>query len=193
MTTTHVRGTAALLGVFAALAAVAVEVRAHDGPPYPIVSDRVAGSYRISVWTDPDVTQDGSPGGQFWVIVEPTGGGASLPSDTRVSVSIEPLDRPVDAQTVRAEPDGGSVSRRFAALVMDHEGRFAVRVAIAGPMGDAAVEAEVQATYDLRPPPALVGVYLMPFLLIGGLWLKLLLHRRREQTSRSERVTLSKG
>lgn len=186
--TTHVRGTAALLGVFAALAAV-VEVRAHNGPPYPIVSDRVAGSYRISVWTDPDTTEDGSPGGQFWVIVEPTGGGASLPSDTRVSVSIEPLDRPGDAQTARAEPDGGNVSRRFAAFVMDHEGRFAVRVAIAGPVGDAAVEAEVQATYDLRPPPALLGLYLMPFLLIGGLWLKLL-RRRREQTSHSERVTI---
>jgi hypothetical protein len=55
-------------------------------------------------------------------------------------------------------------------------------------MGDAAVAAEVEATYDLRPPPALLGVYLMPFLLVGGLWLKLLLHRRRDRTSIAEEV-----
>jgi len=40
---------------------------AHSGPPFPIVADRVAGTYRVSIWTDPDATDDGSAGGQFWV------------------------------------------------------------------------------------------------------------------------------
>ena len=48
-----------LLLVLAAGAAV----HAHDGPPYPIVSDRVSGPYVVSIWTDPDSTDDGTPVG----------------------------------------------------------------------------------------------------------------------------------
>jgi hypothetical protein len=62
---------------------------------------------------------------------------------------------------------------------MDHEGRFAVRTTIEGPLGSASDDAEVDATYDLRPPPILIAVYLMPFVLVGFLWLKLLSRRRR--------------
>ena len=38
---------------------------AHNGPPYPIVSNQISGPYSISVWTDPDTTDDGTPAGQF--------------------------------------------------------------------------------------------------------------------------------
>ena len=48
---------------------------AHDGPPYPIVSNQVLGMYRISVWTDPDTTEDGTAGGQFWVMIDSASGG----------------------------------------------------------------------------------------------------------------------
>jgi len=48
------------IGWIAALLAVAVApLHAHSGPPFPIVSSRVAGSYIISIWTDPDATDDG--------------------------------------------------------------------------------------------------------------------------------------
>ena len=57
---------------------------------------------------------------------------------------------------------------------------FPVRVTIDGLLGPAAVEAEVDATYDLRPPPGLVVVYLVPFVAVGFLWLKLLLRRRNQ-------------
>ena len=63
---------------------------------------------------------------------------------------------------------------------MDHEGRFRVRVTIDGPLGSGRVDADVDATYDLRPPPALVAVYLIPFALVAFLWIKLLLKRRPE-------------
>ena len=61
---------------------------------------------------------------------------------------------------------------------MDHEGRFRVRVTIAGPLGSAVRRRDVDATYDLRPPPAMIAVYLLPFLLVGFLWVKLLWRRR---------------
>ena len=61
---------------------------------------------------------------------------------------------------------------------MDHEGRFAVRVTIDGPLGAASAESAVDATYDTRPAPALLIVYLAPFIAVGVLWGRLLLRRR---------------
>ena len=70
---------------------------------------------------------------------------------------------------------------------MDHEGRFAVHVTIAGPLGGAELDAETSATYDLRPPPYLIAVYLLPFLLVGLLWGRLLTRRRTARPPREER------
>jgi hypothetical protein len=76
-------------------------------------------------------------------------------------------------------PVDGDLSRQYAALVMDHEGPFGVHVTIQGAWGRADVDAQVQATYDLRPARPLLALYLLPFLLVGFLWTKLLLRRRR--------------
>lgn len=170
----------ALLAVVAAVCASSAveEARAHAGPPFPIVTDRVAGPYRISVWSDPDATDDGSAGGQFWVIVEPSREGQRLPPDTRVSVSIAPRSRNGDTLSGTAAPENADATRHFVALLMDHEGPYGVQTTVRGPLGEASVDAEVEATYDLRPPPLTIAVYLLPFLLVGGLWLKLLARRR---------------
>ena len=165
------------LAVGLALLAVAAPASAHDGPPFPIVSDRAVGAYVISVWTDPDTTDDSSPGGQFWVTLAPRDA-QSLPDATRASVAIRPLDREGAERRANAAPVRGDVGNQFAGVVMDHEGRFAVTVAIAGPLGPATITAEVAATYDLRPPPYLLVVYAMPFVLVGLLWGRLLLRRR---------------
>ena len=157
---------------------------AHDGPPFPIVSDRIAGPYRVSIWTDPDTTDDGSPGGQFWVRIYQASDGDAAPSGTRSTVAIRPLDRPGDGRTAGGEPVRGDITNQFAALFMDHEGRFAVRVTIDGPLGQAVVEADVDATYDLRPAPYLFFLYLAPFLLVGLLWGGLLIRRSIPSGSR---------
>jgi hypothetical protein len=157
---------------------------AHDGPPYPIVSNHVSGPYSISVWTDPDTTDDGTAAGQFWVTLEGTGGATSVPAATIATVSIRPLDRAGPAREGTAAPAAGDAGRQFVALVMDHEGRFAVRVTVDGPLGRAVVDSEVRATYDLRPPPGVVVLYLLPFVTIGALWVKVLLRRRRVSAPR---------
>ena len=156
---------------------------AHTGPPFPIVSSQIEGAYEVSVWTDPDSTDDGSAAGRFWVTVRPAGGKSGLPSATRVNVSLAAVDRPGATRTGAAEPIADDPAHRYVALVMDHEGRFRVRVAIEGPLGAAATEADVDATYDLRPAPYLIVVYMLPFLLIGFLWIKLMLRRRRASKS----------
>jgi hypothetical protein len=152
---------------------------AHDGPPFPIVSNQISGPYAISVWTDPDTTDDGTPGGQFWVTLEPAGSVKTVAAGTIATVSIRPLDRNGPPRDGQAAPMAGNVARQFVALVMDHEGRFAVRVTVDGPGGRGQVEAQVDATYDLRPALGLVFLYLLPFVALGGLWVKLLLRRHR--------------
>jgi hypothetical protein len=164
---------AALLVVLALTARLA----AHAGPPFPIVSSQIAGAYDIAIWTDPDATDDAVAGGQFWIVLKPRGASA-IPAGTRVTVGIRALDRPASELTAPAAPVDGLVTRQFAALRMDHEGPFAVRVAVDGPLGPAQITSQVDATYDLRPPPALFVVYLLPFVVLGLLWVKLLRRRR---------------
>ena len=53
-----------------------------------------------------------------------------------------------------------------------------MEVTIDGPAGPAMVTAEVDATYDLRPPPFMLAVYALPFVLAGLLWIRLLVKRR---------------
>ncbi|HET9272608.1 MAG TPA: hypothetical protein VFO31_30730 [Vicinamibacterales bacterium] len=160
--------------------AAAVPAAAHSGPPYAVVTHQIAGPYRLSLWTDPDATDDRTPGGQFWVVIEPGRDGA-VPPATRARVAIRPLDGRADAPFVEATavPVDGDVTRQYAGLVMDHEGPFAVRVIVDGPWGGGAVGARVQATYDLRPPLPLLGIYMLPFLAVGFLWTARLLRRRR--------------
>ena len=152
---------------------------AHSGPPFPIVSNQVAGGYDVSIWTDPDATDTGKPAGQFWVVLQARGSNADVPAATRVTVAIRAQDRP-DAPELRATaaPTDGHAGRQFAVLLMDHEGPFAVRVAIDGPLGHAEVTGRVDATYDLRPPPVLFFVYLLPFVAIGLIWMRVLWKRR---------------
>ena len=168
-------------GTVSAIVMAGAVLRAHSGPPYPIVSDRVVGAYQISIWTDPDATDDGSAAGKFWVMMQAARAGA-IPRDSRVTVAIRPLDRPGAAITGAAAPMdtvNRDAARQFIALVMDHEGRYSVRVAVEGPLGTAELNSNVDATYDLRPAPILMVLYVMPFLLVGFLWVKLLVRRRR--------------
>jgi hypothetical protein len=166
-------------------AACASPAAAHNGPPYPIVSNQAAGPYRISVWTDPDATDDGSLGGQFWVLIDQPASNALSP-DLRARVSVRPLDRPGRPEAALAAPVDNNRARLFAALLMDHEGRFAVRIEIESTAGGGAVDSEVQATYDLRPPRAMLAIYAVPFVLVGLLWAKRLARRRRAQAGRRQ-------
>jgi hypothetical protein len=173
----------------AALAIVAASptLRAHSGPPFPIVTDAVRGPYTISIWTDPDATDDGSAGGQFWVVFALSPQEARIPLETRVTVSAREIavrdkygnqpPRPVVSAV--AAPVRDDLGNRFAALVMNREGPYEIRVDIDGPLGRAVIDSRVDATYDLRPPPYMLAWYLAPFLLVGFLWTRLLLRRRR--------------
>ena len=94
--------TTRFVATLALLLAVPAAARAHDGPPFPILIDRVAGPYQLSIWTDPDATDDGSAGGQFWVRLKAVQG--RLPGATRASVAIRPRDREGAELSAPADP-----------------------------------------------------------------------------------------
>jgi hypothetical protein len=189
------RGARAVIAALAALAVLAVQdsLRAHSGPPFPIVTDAVRGPYTISIWTDPDTTDNGTPAGQFWIVIASSTKGTRLPAETRATLSVQPsaLPSPSQAtvQSARTEPVRGDVANQFGAVLMDHEGPYTVHIEVTGPMGVASIDAMVQATYDLRPPPYMLVWYLFPFLIAGFLWTRLLL-RRRAGLRPSDRVPL---
>jgi hypothetical protein len=161
---------------------------AHSGPPFPIVTDVIRGPYLISIWTDPDATDDGSAGGQFWVVLALTPKAAPVPPETRVTVMVRPETGPmnrvnpagiVEKMRALASPVRDDPANQFGAVVMEREGPYLVRVTIDGPLGPAVIETRVDATYDLRPPPYMLAWYLAPFLLAGLLWTRLILRRRK--------------
>jgi hypothetical protein len=166
------------------LVARVIVLDAHSGPPFPIVSNHLAGLYDISIWTDPDATDDGSAQGQFWVVLAPAkgpdgaNGAATIPAGTSVDVTIRATDRQAPPHTGRAAPVDGLITRQFVALRMDHEGPFSVHVLVDGPLGRAEVRSRVDATYDERPPALLLIVFAFPFVAIGVLWFRVMMRRR---------------
>ena len=135
----------ATVGMLGAVAVAGVTVSAHSGPPFPIVTDRRVGAYQISIWTDPDATDDRTAAGAVPGDAAARAAGRIDPAGTHVDATIEAADRPGDQQAGRAAPVTGE-ARQFVALVMDHEGPCGVRVAIDGPLGRADVDASTDAT-----------------------------------------------
>ena len=177
-----------------ALAATSPAI-AHSGPPFPIVTTEAHGPYAISIWTDPDATDNGVAAGQFWIIIEPSIKGGATPAGTHATVSVRALSSmppagpraPESALRAPATPVRGDLTNQFATVVFDHEGPFAVHVDVDGPLGRAGVDSRIDATYDLRPAPYMIAWYLGPFVLAGLLWTRLLL-RRRAAARQSGRV-----
>ena len=117
-----------LVGSIAVLLFTSGPALGHAGPPIPLVSNRIVGPYKVSIWADPDSTDDGTAAGRFWITF-----GTPPPPGTRVQVAIRPLDRAGPTIEAPAQSEARNASQWFSALVMDHEGRFQVRVTIDGP------------------------------------------------------------
>lgn len=146
---------------------------AHEGPPFPILVDQRAGPYVVSVWADPDIGT-----GTFFVILEPPEG-QELPAGTSVRVAVRPVSGRLPEAVHPAEPQPARQGERyFAEARFDRGGTWRVRILLRGPQGDAEVSAEVEPTPDGTLGPAELVLYLLPFLAVGGLWLKAALRRR---------------
>lgn len=173
-----IRGTALLVILSSVLPATAF---AHSGPAYPVVTDQRSGPYTIAIWTDPDTTDDGTAGGRFWVVV--TNGTASPPA-SRVRIVATPRNGSTQTTSIDVTSPGRDGHTYYGALLMDHEGPYGIDVRVEGPAGSTSVRTSVDATYDLRPSPFTAALYLLPFVLVGLLWMRLLMRRARTSKTR---------
>lgn len=150
---------------------------AHVGAPYPVLMEEPAGPYLVSALADPDVGQ-----GTFYVLVS-LEQEQSPPPDTVVTVWVEPEDGHLAETSHQAEREQTRYGERFVAKVpFDAEGRWGVRLGIEGTAGQGTVAFPVQVT------PAGTGwlatlACLVPFLILGGLWLRGTLRERVSQQS----------
>ena len=165
-------------GIFSALALVlliCVEAFAHEGPPYPIVVDRVAGPYLISVWGDPDVGV-----GTFFVILEAPEGGR-LPETKGVELTVQPASGRLAEAVYSAVRDGATERVQYKAEVpFDREELWRLQIIVQSPQGNAEVVTDVEVT-----PPGYgrwdLLIYLFPFVAIGLLWIRAVLRGRNRK------------
>ncbi len=171
--------------LFAALAVplflIPAPVRAHDGPPFPIIVDQKIDPCVISVWGDPDVGI-----GTFFVIVNAPPGG-EIPADLRVEIAVQPASGRLTEVAYPAEREDLHGQIQYKALVQfDAQETWRVRVQARSAHSSGEVVATVEAT-----PPGLgrwdLLVYLLPFLAVGFLWVIAVVRRRsREKPNPSQ-------
>lgn len=163
-----------IAGVVVGLVVWASPLRAHKGPPFPLLMNVRVGPYTVQVWTDPDIGT-----GTFYIILD-VPEGAAFPSPSAVRVGV----RPVSGRLAEAVYDGASErvrqGARYAVKVQFDRGEmWDVRVIIAGPRGGGELTAQVEATPDGMIGPIGLVIYTIPFVLVGGLWIKAVMAKRR--------------
>src|SRR5262249_43387051 len=156
-------------------------------PPFPIVMDRRAGPYIISVWTDPDV---GVEKGKFFVILEPAPG-TNLPDELDVQVCVRPTSGRLEEVCYSGtRQDLHDRVQYYAEVDFDQQEMWKVRVRVKGAGGTGEVTTEVEAT-----PPGYGAwdllIYGFPFVLFGMLWLYAALRRRAARASNAAAVPVS--
>lgn len=158
---------------------------AHIGPPYPIMENRKIGPMTVTVWSNPDVGT-----GSFFVIVDPPKG-ASVPSDMKVQVAVQPVSRRLPEKSYGAWREKLLDRVEFKTLVpFDKEETWRIRVLLSSSQFSGETDADVPVT------PTLLGrwdllLFLLPFLGIGFLWYKAvsarLERRRRAQRKKAQK------
>ncbi|MEJ2736539.1 MAG: hypothetical protein P8189_23735 [Anaerolineae bacterium] len=139
---------------------------AHVGAPYPVLLEEPVGPYLASALADPDVGK-----GTFYILVTLAGGEAPAP-DTAITVWVEPEDGHLAEAGYPAERQETRYGERFVAEVpFDAEGAWQVRLVLEGPAGRG------ETAFPVRVTPSGVGWLatlgcLVPFVILGGLWLR---------------------
>ncbi len=168
----------ALLAICASLPAWA-----HIGPPYPIIENRKIGNLTVSVWSNPDVGT-----GSFFVVIDPPKG-ASVPSDMRVQVIVQPVSGRLPEQRYDAWREKLLNRVEFKALVpFDKEETWRIRILLASAQVTGETDTDVPVTPTLLGRWSLL-FFLLPFLLIAALWLRAVTVRRK----RRKRMLLKKS
>ena len=160
---------------------------AHNGPPFPIITDQRVGPCVISLWTHPDLGT-----GTFWVMVDPPPGG-SVPADLKIQIGVAPVSGRLPEVMYWAwrEKQRGQVEFKSEAQ-FDQDEMWKVRLVLQSSAGGGEATAQVEAT-----PPGFgrwdLLLYALPFVGAGFLWFGLIAkrlgYRKRNQPARAENAS----
>jgi hypothetical protein len=168
---------ACLIGWLACWLALAwpLPAMAHVGAPYPVLLEEPVGPYTASALADPDVGA-----GTFYVMAT-LDAGQAVPADTSVTVWVKPDDGHLAETEYEGERQQTRYGERFVAKVpFDARGPWHVRLVIEGSAGQG------ETSFPVRVTPSGTGwlatlACLVPFVILGGLWLRGTLRQRASQ------------
>jgi len=148
------------------LLVVCLPASAHNGPPFPIITDQRVGPVVLSLWTHPDLGT-----GTFWIMVDPPPGG-TVPSDLKFQVGVQPVSGRLPEVVYKSWPEKARGLVQFKSEVQfDQDEMWKVRVILESSAGNAEATAQVEAT-----PPGFgrwdLLLYALPFLAVGFLWFR---------------------
>src|ERR1700693_1703241 len=158
----------------------APSVRAHNGPPFPIIVDQRVGPCIVSLWTHPDVGV-----GTFFVMVD-AAPGTAIPNDLKIDLGIQPVSGRL-AEVIyatRRENMRGQLEYKTE-VNFDRQEFWRARLILHSSQGDGESAASVEAT------PAGFGrwdllLYLLPFAGVGFLWFKAVTAKRNYRRKQLE-------
>lgn len=154
---------------------LSLPVRAHNGPPFPIITDQRVGPCVVSLWIHPDIGT--SP---IFVLVDPAPGGA-IPKDLKLEIGIQPVSRrlPEVIYPATIADQRGQLEYKTD-VEFDRQEFWSVRLILMSAAGGGEALAKVEATpvgygrWDLL-------LFALPFLAVAFLWIKVTAKRRRQR------------
>jgi hypothetical protein len=156
---------------------------AHNGPPFPIITDQRVGPYIVSLWTHPDLGT-----GLFFVMVDPLPGG-TIPKDLRVQIGVQPASGRLAEVVYSAwlQDLRGQVEYKTE-VQFDQQENWKVRLILASSAGGG------EAISQVVPTPTGFGrwdllLYLLPFLGVGFLWVTAITKRRRLRKAQAQQAS----
>lgn len=171
---------------FLLLCSISALAQHHHAPPARIITDEQVGPWTISVWA-----QQHMDTGRFFVKVRPSSGTTvpTVPDDLKVEIGVQPANQSspeIFYAASRDDPDG----QYAAEAPFDTEKSWQIRVRLQSSRG-----VNETTTYIGASPPGSGQwqflLYSLPFLSVGGLWLRV--YRLRRGLKRSlalEEITL---
>src|SRR5271168_3658618 len=159
--------------------------RAHNGPPFPIISDQRVGPCIVSLWIHPDIGT--SP---IFVLVDPAPGD-TIPRDLKIAIGIQPVSGrlPEVVYPTSLADQRGQLEYKTD-VQFDQQEFWNVRLILTSSAGGGEARAKVEATpvgygrWDLL-------LFALPFLAVGFLWFKVLTKRRRQRKLRLQQASFA--
>ena len=164
---------------FLLLCSISVFAHDHHAPPARIITDEQVGPWTISVWV-----QQHMDAGKFFVKVRPSSGTTvpTVPDDLKVEIGVQPANQNSPETFYPASRDSDEDEQYTAEAPFDAEKSWQIRVRLESSRG-----VNETTTYIGASPPGSgqwqLLLYSLPFLSMGGLWLRVYRLRRGVQRS----------